>query len=357
MRGDVLEINLANLQMDDNMAIAWARWAKEQATCKYKRDSIDHALVDASRNKLGLEGLQQILAATQRYTNKVKIIKAFRNQLEAIPVRQILEMDGIEELHFSHNCMSTSHLQAAVEALFASGTFPKQHTKCPLWLRLECNPGCLLTVMKEHRGGGICVVNGKTDCNSHWCAGNHQQVPAIHLTYVDKSGSPASSEAIAAIEAAAGRSVGPSFRPKGITVMSTSPLSMAATPGKSILGQLYACIAPPPGLTLCADYERRLPPTSVWKQTALRTKWTAPPGIDPLQQQSETKRPMKIAHLAIAQVNYSAEAMGYLSVHAGDHLDVLHGPEAGDECNIDAQYFFAMKIDEKESGWVPSFVL
>jgi hypothetical protein len=66
---------------------------------------------------------------------------------------------------------------------------------------------------------------------------------------------------------------------------------------------------------------------------------------------------MKIAHLAIAQVNYSAEAMGYLSVHAGDHLDVLHGPEAGDECNIDAQYFFAMKIDEKESGWVPSFVL
>lgn len=350
----VMDINLASLDMDDVMASSWAHWAKEQASLKYKRKSIDHAVVDASRNNLRLAGLQRILAATQRFTNKVKIIKAFRNRLEAIPVRQILEMDGVEELHFSHNCMSTSHLQAAVEAFFASGRFPNQDTKCPLWLRLECNPGCLVTVMKEHRGGGICVVDGTTQCNAHACAGNHKKVPAIHLTYVDSFACTSPMAASKIQEQKTATTCGPSLWPK----------AAAVTPGEGISGQnpLYAFIAPPPGLTICnTHYESRLPPDSVWKQTAMRKNMmtAAPSGHDPQQSPSlpEPMRPMKIANLAIAQVSYSAEATGYLSVRAGEHLDVLHGPEAGDEGNLAGQYFFVMKIDEKESGWIPSFVI
>ena len=333
-----MDINLASLDMDDEMASAWARWAKEQANHKYKRNTVHHALVDVSRNKLSLAGLQEILAATQRFTNKVKIIKAFRNQLEAIPVRQILEMDGVEELHFSHNRICTSSLQAAVEAFFASGMFPNPDTKCPLWLRLEHNPGSLVTVMKEHEGGGICVVDGTTKCNAHMCAGNRKN-SAIHLTYVD-------SFAFTSRVAAGNSQEQKPATKKGTPLLSTVPKAAVGTPGQN---PFHAHIVPPPGLTVCdTDYESRLPPGSVWTKTALYKKLIHPlTGSLP-----ETKRPMKIA-----EVSYSAEAMGYLSVHAGEHLEVLHGPEAGDAGNLDGQYFFVMKIDEKESGWVPSFVI
>ena len=150
-----------------------------------------------AENSLSDVGVSHIAAALKSYRLGPSTIKLFKNRIvTGSAVVDLLRLGRTKEVHLSHNKMDVSAIRHVVQS--AEGMLVERNGaptslypfkgRCPLWLRLEQNPGShILGTMCRDRPDDFCAV---TNSDNLGCVPSNCRrrtkcglTPILHLTY------------------------------------------------------------------------------------------------------------------------------------------------------------------------------